>query len=148
MLRENDEESYEEAIMMSHFSSDGKKETTMAPTIAEAVTPPEFPNKEELETNFAPMTEEDGIKEELVARSNLKEFISQTKPMLKENEEEEATTSHFSSEGKQETAMTPTIAESVTPPEFPSKEELEIDFTPMTEEDGIKEELVARSDPE
>ena len=53
------------------------------PMIAEAVTPPEFPNKEELETDFAPMTEEDGIKEELVARSDPQEFIPQTEPRLR-----------------------------------------------------------------
>ena len=60
----------------------------MASTIIEAVTPYEFPNKEEMEIDFASMTEEDGIKEELVARSNLEEFISQTKPMLREKDEE------------------------------------------------------------
>ena len=57
----------------------------MAPTIAETVTPPEFPNKKEMETDFSPTTEEDGIKEELAARSSPKEFIAQTKPMLREN---------------------------------------------------------------
>ena len=70
MLRENDEAYEEEAARTYHFSSEGKQETAMTPTIAETVTPPEFPNKEELETDFAPTTEEDGIKEELVARSN------------------------------------------------------------------------------
>ena len=88
----------------------------MTSTIAESVTPPEFLNKEELETNFAPMAEEDGIKEELVARWDPEEFIAQTKPRLRENDEEsyvEATmTSHFLSERKQETAMAPTIEES------------------------------------
>ena len=49
--------------MTSHLSSEGKQETTMTPTIEEAITSPEFPNKEELETDFAPMIEEDGIKE-------------------------------------------------------------------------------------
>ena len=68
-----------------------------------------------METVFAPTTKEDGIKEEIVEISDLEEFIAQTKPMLRENdeeayEEEAATTSHFSSAGKQETAMTPTIA--------------------------------------
>ena len=60
MLKENYEESYEEeAATTSHFSSEGKQENSMRPMIAEAVTPPEFPNKEELETDFAPMTKED-----------------------------------------------------------------------------------------
>ena len=85
----------------------------MAPTIAEAVMPLEFPNKEERETDFSPTTEEDGIKEELVARSNLEEFIAQTKPMLRENDEEAyeeayeevVTVSKVSSEGKLEIAF-------------------------------------------
>ena len=41
MLRENEEEAYEEkTTTTSHFSSKGKQETAMAPTIAEAVSPP------------------------------------------------------------------------------------------------------------
>ena len=151
MLRENDEEAYEEEMAMtSHFSSEGKQETVMAPTIAEAIMPPEFPNKEELETDFVPMIEEDGIKEELIEISNPEEFIAQIDPMLRKNdeeayEEEAATTYHLSSEGKQETAMTPTIAEGVMSLEFPNKKEMETDFAPTIEEYGIKEELIARS---
>ena len=58
-LRENDEEAYEEEATTSyHFSSEGKQETAMEPTIVEAVTSLEFPNKEEMETDFAPMKEE------------------------------------------------------------------------------------------
>ena len=84
MCREDDEES----VMISHLSSEEKKETAIETTISEAVTPLKFPNKEEMEIDFASMTEEDGIKEELVLRSNLEEFISQTKPMLREKDEE------------------------------------------------------------
>ena len=36
MLRENDEESYVEATMTSHFLSERKQETAMAPTIEES----------------------------------------------------------------------------------------------------------------
>ena len=64
--------------MTSHFSSKGKQETSMAPTIEKAVTPLKFPNKEELETDFSPTSKEDGIKEEPVARSDPKEFIVKT----------------------------------------------------------------------
>ena len=41
-------------------------QAAMAPKIAEAVPRLEFPNKD-LEIEFAPMIEEDGIKEEVVA---------------------------------------------------------------------------------
>ena len=41
-----------------------------------------------LETDLAPTTEEYGIKKELVARSNTREFIPQTEPRLRENDEE------------------------------------------------------------
>ena len=69
MLGENYEEAYEEEVAtMSHFSNKRKQKIAMTPMIAKAVTPPEFPNKEELETDFASMTEEDGSKEEIVAR--------------------------------------------------------------------------------
>ena len=66
-----------------------------------------------------------GIKDELVVILDLEDIIGQTKPMLRENdeetyEEEAATTSHFSSDGKQETSMEPMIVEAVTPPEFPN----------------------------
>ena len=45
----------------------------MAPTIAKEVTPHEFPNKEQLEMDFATMPKEDGIKEELVgSRDNFR----------------------------------------------------------------------------
>ena len=58
------------------------------------------------ETNQEETIHEDGIKEEHVASSDPEEFIAQTEPMLRENDEEEAvTTSHLSSEGKQETVM-------------------------------------------
>ena len=62
------------------------------------------------ETNQEETIHEDGIKEEHVASSDPEEFIAQTEPMLRENdeqayEEEAATTSHLSSEAKQETVM-------------------------------------------
>ena len=88
MLRENDEEAYEqETTMISHFSSEGNQETDMAPTI-----------------------EEDGINKELVVILDLEECIAQIKTMLRENdeeayEEEAATTYHLSSKGKQETIV-------------------------------------------
>ena len=76
----------------------------MAPTIAEAVTPPKFPNKKERGIDFAPTKEEDEIKDEIVARSNPEEFISQTEPMLRENDEESyeemVTVSKVSTKGK------------------------------------------------
>ena len=50
-------------------------------------------------------------------------------------------TSQFSIEGMQ-VAMAPKIAEEVTPLEFPNKE-LEIDFAPTIEENGIRKEVVA-----
>ena len=58
-MRENDEEDYEEEVATkSHLSlREGKQETVMEPTITEVITPPEFQNKEELVTDFAPMTE-------------------------------------------------------------------------------------------
>ena len=81
----------------------------MTPTIAEAVAPPEFPNKKELQTDFAPTIEEDGIKEELVARSYPEEFIAQTESMLRENEEEAyeevVIVSKVSSKGKLENCI-------------------------------------------
>ena len=40
------------------------------------------------ETNQEEMIDKDGIKEELVESSYPKEFIAQTKPMLRENDEE------------------------------------------------------------
>ena len=57
------------------------------------------------ETNQEETIDEDGIKEEHVTSSDPEEFIAQTEPMLRENdeesyEEEAATTSHLSSEGK------------------------------------------------
>ena len=58
--------------------------------------------------------------------------------------EEYTAASHFSSEGMQ-VAMAPKIAEEVTPLEFPNKE-LEIDFAPTIEENGIKEKVVATSE--
>ena len=57
------------------------------------------------ETNQEETIHEDGIKEEHVASSDPEEFIAQTEPMLRENDEEAARTSHLSSEGKQETVM-------------------------------------------
>ena len=70
MLREDDEKAYEEEVITtSHFSSEGKDKTPMEPTIEEAVLPPEFSNKEDLETNFSPTTKEYEIKEGLVARA-------------------------------------------------------------------------------
>ena len=110
-------------------------------------------NENTQEINQEEMSDAIGIKDELIVRLDPEECFAQTEPMLREDDEEAyedeaATTSHFSSEGKQEIAMAPTIAKEVTPHEFPNKEEMETDFAPMTEEDGIKEELVAISDPE
>ena len=53
-MRENDEETYEEeSATTSHFSSVGKKETAMAPTIVEVVTVSKISSERKLETAFA-----------------------------------------------------------------------------------------------
>ena len=57
----------EEDVAASHFSSE-RMQVAMAPKVAEVVTPPKLPNKE-LEIDFAPTIEENGIREETVVTS-------------------------------------------------------------------------------
>ena len=123
----------------------------MAPMLTEAVTPPEFPNKEEMETNFAPMIKEHGIKEELVAILDPELIITQSEPMLRENdeeayEEEVATTYHLSSEGKQENTMAHTIAEAVTVSKVSSKGKLETAFALPTEEATVTPNFLSKEE--
>ena len=123
----------------------------MAPTIAEAITPLKIPNKEELETDFAPTIEEYGIKEELIARYDPEESISQTEPMLRENdeesyEEEAAMTSHFSREGKQDTSMEPTIVEASTVSKVSSEGNMETTFAHTTKEATTNPKFISKEE--
>ena len=72
------------------------------------------------------MTEEDGIKEEIVEISGPKEFIVKNEPRLRENDEEAyeevVTISKVSSEGKVETTFAHTTEETTVTPKFLNKE--------------------------
>ena len=95
-------------------------------------------NENTQEINQEETSDAIGIKDELIVRLDPDECFVQIEPVLREDdeeayEEEAATTSHFSSEGKQETAMAPTITEVVIPPKIPNKEEVKTNFAATTE---------------
>ena len=78
-----------------------------------------------------------GIKDELVVILDLEDIIAQTKPMLRENdeetyEEEAVATSPFSNVGKQETTMAPTIVEVVMVSKISSEGKMETAFALLT----------------